>query len=295
MGKMIKGVIAIAEIPKMERQYSVFSSEVQSWHTEIGHKDYSSKMTTGRTHGKLASLFLLVLATSLVARATQWNLSADYSTTVNPTGQWAYGWEPYATVGGVYEPTGGFTLYNTAVFGSPWGPHWYDVNHWAGADAPLIWKNLSSNTGWGVYPGNVSLHPGLSGEFSVVQWTAPNDGTYWVNGSFGAGDSAVYWPIVYGSMSYYVVSPNGTLYWLNDPGGETFSFSTTLTQGETIDFAVGYNTVNGYYNGNTPVAVNISDTSVTSAAPEPGSLILLASGTLSAVGMIRKKVKVNRC
>jgi len=30
-----------AEIPKMERHYSVFCSEVQSWLTEIGHKDYS--------------------------------------------------------------------------------------------------------------------------------------------------------------------------------------------------------------------------------------------------------------
>ena len=31
------------KIPKMERHYSVFCSEVQSWLTEIGHKDYSSR------------------------------------------------------------------------------------------------------------------------------------------------------------------------------------------------------------------------------------------------------------
>ena len=29
------------KIPKMERHYSVFCSEVQFWLTEIGHKDYS--------------------------------------------------------------------------------------------------------------------------------------------------------------------------------------------------------------------------------------------------------------
>src|SRR5450755_357851 len=41
--KSARSNLRSVEIPKMERHYSFLCSEVQSWLTEIGHEDYTSR------------------------------------------------------------------------------------------------------------------------------------------------------------------------------------------------------------------------------------------------------------
>ncbi len=233
----------------------------------------------GRTRFLIVPLVLCFLAMSGLARADVWNLQSQYSTTQNPNGQWSYGWEPAYVGSSGYQPNGGFTLYNTIYNSVPVGGvgvSWHDSANDSAPQSEMLTSPYVS-----IPAGTVVLHPGPNGEFSVVQWTAPTAGTINVTGSFGAGDS--------GSMSYFVLS-NGTVIYksLNDPNTETFSFSEAVTAKSTVDFAVGYNTYNGYGWGTTPIDATITEVN---AVPEPSILLLFGAG-LAGVGVIRRKLRV---
>jgi hypothetical protein len=208
------------------------------------------------------------------ASAGTYDLQLNFSASQNPNGAWCFGWEPYAIVGGQYQPNGGFTPYNTVV-----NAKWYDSAHHSGDLTPQVWENTLGSVLYGVLPGQVSLHPGWDGSFSVVRWTAPDAGPIGVSGAFSAGDT--------GAMSYYVFDNGALLYeWLNDPSGESFAFNTTVAAGDTLDFAVGYNTRTGYYSGSTPLEVTI-------VTPEPSNLLLLPA-LLCAMAAARTKIAARR-
>ena len=211
--------------------------------------------------GVTAGIALAVVGAPAVASATTWDVTAQYSTTNNPDGVWSYGWE----AAGALNPT--LNLYNTT--GPTIAPvnsiQWYDVNHHSVDYTPTIWLNTSGTEAYGVLPGQVSLHPGWDGSYSVARWTSPIAGQVDVTGFFGAGDT--------GAMSYYISINGSTVYQrVNDQNTYNFSFSPTVFGGETIDFIVGFNTVYGYVSGNTPLDVTITTTSV----PEPSTWALMA-------------------
>lgn len=211
----------------------------------------------GGTHVGLACLALLVAWTA-PARASVWNLAADYSVVSNPNGAWTYGWEPGTS------PNGALTQYNTVRS----GVQWYDSSHASGDYTPTVWLNNTGSTSYGVPSGDVSLHPGWDNSFSVVRWTSPIAGQVSVTGLFGAGDI--------GPMSYYIsVGGTTTQSWLTDSVTENFAFNQVVSVGETIDFLVGASIGGGNAYGNTPLEVTIS--SVT-AVPEPSTWAMLILG-----------------
>ena len=169
---------------------------------------------------------------------TTWDVTSQFSGNSNPNGAWSYGWE--ATLNGPLN------LYDAGT-----GIDWYASNHHSGDYTPAIWLNTTGATAYGVSPGQVSLHPGWDGSFSVARWTSPITGTVAVSGFFGSGDG--------GWESYYISTNEGTVYaWPTDPNTENFSFSLDVTSGETLDFIVGTPVGGGYGYGNTPLSVTIT-------------------------------------
>jgi hypothetical protein len=224
-------------------------------------------------------LGVLCILTTPAAFATVWDLAADYSVSSNPNGQWSFGWEDWNEVLG--GPLNTFNKYNSNNGGAGWSDSL--------RNPPSIWKNTSGSSQNGVASGEVALHPGSDGDFSVVRWVAPSAGEFSFKGYFGAGDS--------GSMSYYIY--DGALsirQWKNDPGTETFSFTRTMAANEAIDFAVGaYVATTGPDNrwGSTPLDLKITDNNA--PVPEPATMLLMVFGSgIMGTGIRRLRKKMRR-
>lgn len=196
--------------------------------------------------------------------------SAFSVTNGNPNGHWTYGYE---TAGG--NP---FIPY-TAHSGNAWLGN-------IGPDAtPAIWKNDSASVAYGVAPGQISLHPGPSYQPALLRWTAPAGiaATIQINGQFFAGDTGIMQVGVFRNNDW--VSP---LFQAADSG--TFSLTTTVATGDTIDFAV----YGGYGWGNTPIDARISATTTTGGVPEPSTLVLAAVAGLCRVSRTWRRQRQRR-
>jgi hypothetical protein len=109
--------------------------------------------------------------------AGQFSVGQGFSTEVNPSGPWSYGWT--AKLGGQFKRF---------------------EHKWAVDDPPFSgWKDETAYPYVGFNPGNQAtrqnpsttvgpeqafLHPGPGGECSVIRWTAPRAGWYRITGAF---------------------------------------------------------------------------------------------------------------
>ena len=174
----------------------------------------------------------------------------------NPNGVWSYGWMP--------ADFSQFQLYTNSGHGYGGSPYW---NRDAGDPPPIIWKNITGDTPYGVPPGWLALHPGPGTEPSVLRWTAPAAGIAHVAGSFLAGD---------GGFMQVAVRRNNQAWWQAGDAG-AFDLTTAMGVGGTLDFAV----YGGYIGGNTPLAVNLTLNVGDSLAPsitlQPSNQVVNAS------------------
>lgn len=147
-----------------------------------------------------------------------YSTSTAFSNLNNPNGVWSYGFK--STV------TGTFTAY-TKSFNYGTYNSWYNV-----FDNPSFMYNYSNSTVYGVAPKESSLHPGSSGEISVLRWTAPQAGTLSIKGSFKAGDT--------GAVDVYILKNTTTLFSKTSTLiTESYDQTTTVAIGDTVDFQVG--------------------------------------------------------
>jgi RHS repeat-associated protein len=177
------------------------------------------------------------------------NAVSDFSAIQN-NGEWKYG---YKTLSG---STFNAFASNANLFGGgldSWSP---------GYCCPMITRNATGTTY--TYPGAPSvvqpsdvlnLHPGPSGEKSVVRWTASTAGTYTISGRFQGIDTA-------GTTTDVTILHNTTAVFSSNVNGYgnqvTFSVTRTVAAGDTIDFQVGYGSNNSYGSDSTGLAATIT-------------------------------------
>jgi hypothetical protein len=166
-------------------------------------------------------------------------LEVDYSTTANPSNGWTYGWKA--------TPTGTFTKFDTYT-STAYGGYWHDASN---SQSPHIWKNATSSAAYGVAPGQVSVHPGQTGQYPVVRFTVPMAAARCTaTGTFLAGDGGDTEGIVlHNNVVKYTAATTH-----NSP---TFDvFLNDVQAQDTIDFVVGYK--GDWSSDNTPVKVAVT-------------------------------------
>ena len=226
-------------------------------------------------------VFLILLTLAAAAYATDtWDATTDFGPQ-NPNGAWSYG---YGTTGTSFTP---YSLYSPNCEGGI--KCWYAPFY---GDVPRVGFNPTGQfIDWGTVvfpPDTLSVHP-YAGEDTIVQWTAPATGTYSIAGFFDILD-------IYPTGIIGLVYENGTQLYsgeiLGPPaqfpdkvgGREDFSFSAlNLKAGDVISFAV--NDDNDFYYDTTGFDATIT------LVPEPGSLLLVASGLAATGGFVRRKLK----
>jgi hypothetical protein len=197
-----------------------------------------------------------------------YNIVTNFSPTQNPTGPWAYG----------YKPAGGaFSLFGSAsaYFGAgthTWAPSSQDC-------CPMVTKNSTGSTYTYVNAPSVvqpadllNLHPGPSGERSVVRWTAPTAGTHTIAGRFQGLDTG-------GTTSDVLITHNGINIFngnVNGYGTEApFSLTRTVAAGDIVEFSVGYGENLNYGSDSTGLAATINSVNV---APQVNAAPLANAG-----------------
>jgi uncharacterized repeat protein (TIGR01451 family) len=216
----------------------------------------SVKLCNGNNYGVCSALVEIVGGEPPPpppAPRQQYDAFADFSFASNPTADdaWRYGYKTTLT--------GTLNLYTIPLVA-------FDLSHWTspiGID-PNVIKNETGETidvfGAIRFPAEdfLHFHPGPSGQFSVVRWTAPAAGRYDIRAAFKSlrfsgsmTTSTVY--VLRNTTQIFTASINGYI----SNTERLFSTLLTLNAGETIDFAVGVGT-GGYANDSTGLKASIT-------------------------------------
>ncbi|MGA3190101.1 MAG: hypothetical protein ABSF22_23585 [Bryobacteraceae bacterium] len=212
----------------------------------------------------------------------------DFPTTItNSTlainGVWSYGW----LAAGTQTPFG-LDLAAPNYFGDG---NASGFSEFGGTSLPTILKNTTGSTipveggTIGPWPANLLLlHPGPNGDVSVVQFTAPTAGSYSVSGEFLAMGNTITNPSTPGQTTDTVVVAGTTVTTIYSSNtAQPFSFTTSLTAGQTIDFEVGLGPAGQFSFDSTGF-----NAAITSATPEPGFYGVLALGLTGLAAAARR-------
>ena len=228
-------------------------------------------------HTAARRIALIVLASLLPAVSqAQWNLSNDYSGSLNPNGVWTFG---SRTLGNLNAA--GLSVYT--VPGSQFG---WDQS-WSSGSLPTVTRNATNSTqtfSTVTYaPYQVGLHPGFSGEYSIVRWTAPTSGAFSLASTFTGIDCC------FTSTDIHVLV-NGTSYFSNFVYGygnsQSYSNTFALIAGDNVELVVGYGSNGNFFDDSTGLDLTIN---AVTATPEPASVALLATGLLVVGGFSRRR------
>jgi hypothetical protein len=172
------------------------------------------------------------------------------------------------------------------------GPDSDGLDHWMGeiaSDAnpgyfPVIAHNgtgrpvLSSGTVY-VLPGELWLHPGPGGEYSVLRFTADTQGSFVIRGRFMSAD---FYP---GMTDVHVFVKGQSVFdGVVDTyrAGPSFRSTHDLLVGDVIDFAVGFG------NGDFGYDTTLLQASI-SPVPEPSTPVLWATGLCVWTAVSRRR------
>ncbi|NTW88794.1 MAG: PEP-CTERM sorting domain-containing protein [Desulfobulbaceae bacterium] len=213
---------------------------------------------------------------------------SDFSAVLNPgpNGVWQYGWTE--SLGGDFHL---FTL-RTQQFNVD---YWY-VNSFSSGQPtePTVIKNgtgvaqyYSDSHGQVLFPSEefLHLHPGAEGQYSVVRWATPTDGTYRLDTTFkslriNGQETTTDVHVLYNSSSLF----DGYIFGHLDDPLTHLSLPLSLNAGDTIDFVVGVGSDGSYFADSTGLRATIKP------VPEPATMLLFGAGIAGlAVSRLRRR------
>ena len=173
----------------------------------------------------------------------------DFSISSNPNGVWSYGW-----LSALGSPLNLLTVTDTTTFPG--------LSAWVASEmytAPFAGHNDTDMTlcylSFCVPPGYLQLHPGPNKEVTVVRWTAPTSGNFFLRGAVRGLD-------FFTSTNFYVILNSGKPVFSaainNREPPLYFHHALTLAAGDTLDFAVDVGQDGNYFNDSTGIQFKVT-------------------------------------
>ena len=203
------------------------------------------------------------------------DVAADFSRSDNPNGVWSYGWSLH-----LGTP---FVLSTDARVRE-------GIDSWRGnrvADGnPGAYHNGTGSAivlgGTALYDsGQFGLHPGPSGEYGVVRWTAPASGRVSLASEFVGQD------LLGTTTDAHILHNNVHVFdSLIEGLGSSASLNIEIMMlvGDTLDFAIGFGRNGSYFNDSTGLAARITLNDGLAPIPEPSTFILVTIGLTGLLG-----------
>jgi hypothetical protein len=225
------------------------------------------------------TMLLCLVVVALPSTASVYDAAADFSIGSNPNGAWSYGWS--STLGSAFVLSSSNT---TVAYGLSGLSGWFaDQTH---THEPAVVYNGTANpifqpSDTTIQPGQLALAPGGS-PYSIVRWTAPSAGLFSVTATFSGLST---WPHL---ADVHILQNGNTIFSSTvgvTPDSSTFSGLQNLAQGDTIDFAVGWDSDGSANDDTTALSASIQ------AVPEPTTLGLVgaALGCLLSLRILKRK------
>lgn len=233
-----------------------------------------------------AFLLLLVigsLTTSTANANTIYDAATAFSAS-NPSGAWTFGRYTPLNVATDFVAA---SIYSADVLGTTLD-FWSQGDGSGGFVNPSVFHNdtasavsLSTLT---VDAGGLAFHPGADGLRAVIRFTAPSDGYYSVTAAFRGGDSTAGQTDVHVFGGAFDFSGAVTTTYAQAISTTFFGGPAFFTQGQTIDFSVGYGANNTYFNDTTLVSAQVT------SVPDGGTTVSFLGLALIGLGALGWKV-----
>ncbi len=206
--------------------------------------------------------------------AATFDVSSDYSSINNPNGVWSYGWS--SGLGSTFH-----LHTQNSVPSSNGIDQWDDPGHCVLVPAclPNMAHNGTANeivSLTAVFrPGQISLHPGLPGDYSIVRWTSPAAYPIRIDAKFIGLDyvgTTTDVHILHNGLSVFDIFIDDVDGFTNLTPDTEVSLHALLgvSAGDTIDFAAGLGSNGNFFFDTTGLEATIAP------IPEPPSIVLFS-------------------